>query len=186
MTSYTITFDPNLFIAGGTEPTSLAVRARPFRAAGWPIPLDSDSFGVKNEVEKTITPEDPTLELEETGLDWCWKFEIKHWDVDTQWVKYAFLTADANFLDMPSIDPSTFDPEAPLDPAWLAGLAAETAARQAADTNLQTQINNIVSGDLVAVSTDASFGLPAPTGSGFEAIITANVLEGFTYDGVIL
>lgn len=33
------------------------------------------------------------------------------------------------------------------------------------------------------VSTDASFGLPAPTGVGGEFVITANVLDDIRYDG---
>lgn len=36
------------------------------------------------------------------------------------------------------------------------------------------------------VSTDGSFGLPAPTGVGGEFVITANALEDIMYDGVAL
>lgn len=34
-----------------------------------------------------------------------------------------------------------------------------------------------------AVSTDGSFSLPTPTGSGLEFVITANTLEDIRYDG---
>lgn len=152
MATFTITFDPNLFTVGGTDPTPLTVSARPFRPAGWPILLDPDSFGVKNEVTKRITPSDPTLVLEETSPDWCWKFEVRHRSVDSQWVKYAYLTADVNFLDMPSLDPDTFLPGPDPDPAWIAALAAEVAAREAGDQNLQDQIDAIEASDVETVA----------------------------------
>lgn len=193
MATHTITFDPNLFIVGGTDPTSLSVSARPYRPAGWPIPLGGDTFGVKDEVEKIVTPSDPTLVLEETGVDWCWKFEVQHRSVETQWVKYAFLTVDVNFLSMLSVDPHTFNPDPDLDPAWVAALAAEVAARQAGEVDLQAQIDALVAqvaaitttlaNVAVAVSSDGSFGLPAPTGVGFEWIIAADEIDEPEFDG---
>lgn len=49
------------------------------------------------------------------------------------------------------IDPTTLDPAAPLDPAWLAGLAAETAARTAADGVLTTAVGGKAEADHVTL-----------------------------------
>lgn len=68
-------------------------------------------------------------------------------------------------------------------------VAAEALIRNNDDADLQTQIDAIVGGETnqaKAVSTDASFGLPAPTGTGFEFVITANSLEDIQFDGVNL
>jgi hypothetical protein len=61
-------------------------------------------------------------------------------------------------------------------------LADEVAARIAADADLQTQINAIDAAER-AVSTDGSYGLPAPTGNGLEFVWTAGVLDDIRYDG---
>jgi len=63
-----------------------------------------------------------------------------------------------------------------------ADIADEIAARIAADEDLQTQINAIDNAER-AVSTDASYGLPAPTGVGLEFVWTAGVLDDIRYDG---
>lgn len=68
------------------------------------------------------------------------------------------------------------------DATNASAIADEIADRIAADADLQTQINAIDNAER-AVSTDGSYGLPAPTGVGLEFVWTAGVLDDIRYDG---
>lgn len=95
---------------------------------------------------------------------------------------YAVPTSGTtvDFGDLVQLDPE------PPSPGWIAALNQEIARAEAAEADLQDQINAIISGDLVAVATDGSFGLGLPTGVGFEAVITGDALQDFRFDGVDL
>lgn len=57
----------------------------------------------------------------------------------------------------------------------LAALAARVTDLEDADES-----------QAVAVSTDASFGLPAPTGTGLELVITGDALDDIRWNGASL
>lgn len=108
--------------------------------------------------------DNPVLAVGETG-----------WDTDLRRVKLGDGVTAWNDL------PYAADEAADVD--------AEKDRAEAAEADLQNQIDAIVGADLtqcVARSTDGSFGLPTPTGVGFEAVITGNALQDFNLNGVSL
>lgn len=64
-----------------------------------------------------------------------------------------------------------------------AKVLVEKNRAEGVEGGLQDQIDDILDADLVARATDGSFGLSAPTGVGFEAVITGNALQDFRFDG---
>lgn len=65
----------------------------------------------------------------------------------------AIPASDCNLFDLPHLDPTTLDPAAPLDPAWLVALDDEEAARADADADLQAQIDAVGPGAVASVNT---------------------------------
>ena len=122
MTTHVITFDANVFTdEDGHEPATIELRAQAFRPAGWEVPLGGDAFAVKNLLEFSIDPDEPTIELEATGVDdWCWHVGVRHPDLDDDnvWERFFYLNADTNFNDLVDLDPYTLDPAAEPTAAW--------------------------------------------------------------------
>jgi hypothetical protein len=164
VTTQTITFDAELFIPGGTEDTSIEVEAKPYRPAGWEIPLDPGEFGVPNLVTKTITPTDNTLILERTGIDWVWRLRIRHGSNTLYTTRYVSLLADANYLDLIDVDPETLDPATQPAPAWLSALNGEITRATAAEAGLLALIQAVETGDVDSVA-------------GLVGIVTASALK---------
>lgn len=69
---------------------------------------------------------------------------------------------------------------------WFTQLQSEIASRINEDLNLQEQIDDLLARSALSVSDDGSFGLPLPTGVGFEWLFTNGQLEGPYMNGVAL
>lgn len=180
-------FTPSLIrhIEGEDPPDYVVTTTRFFVTFGAPL-MDGDTV---------LEPGEPGVAwvyLEPTNVGvyadlWFWKIEFFAPNAPDN------ACADAGDFFVPEVPEGTVvdfgdltpvDPDNPpvIPPEWQTQI--NTLIGQVA--SLQAQIDEIVTGQCVAVSNDGSFGLTTPTGVGFEAIINADVLQDFRFDGVSL
>lgn len=101
--------------------------------------------------ETLIYPAEPgvgwaQLEPTDAGADanqWAWKFVERTSNGTTRYCLIPTSGSIIDYGDLQDVDPSTFNPIEPPDPAWAAALAVETARALAAEDGLDGRVDDL-------------------------------------------
>lgn len=145
--------------------------------------------------ETLIYPAEPgvgwaQLEPTDAGADanqWAWKFVERTSNGTTRYCLIPTSGSIIDYGDLQDVDPSTFNPIEPPDPAWAAALAVETARALAAEGGLDGRVDDleeqaatfgdIITHDASEFTTDAELATEAGARAAGDAVNAQDITD---------